>query len=77
MKGDHGKIVRKLADAYDKKNKTKNRILTRTIALAVFLIYSVFAIISGKMDTDYLLYARNGGGRNYQHILRKRLKRTV
>lgn len=61
MKGDHGKIVRKLADAYDKKNKTKNRILTRTIALAVFLIYSVFAIISGKMDTDYLLYARNGG----------------
>lgn len=59
MKNDN--IVRKLADAYYKKNKTKNRILTCAIALAVFLIYSVFAIISGKMDTDYLLYARNGG----------------
>lgn len=61
MKNDNGNIVRKLADAYYKKNKMKNRILTCAIALAVFLIYSVFAIISGKMDTDYLLYARNGG----------------
>ena len=61
MKNDNQKIVRKLADAYYKKNRIKNRILICTIALAVFLIYSVFAVITGKMDTDYLLYARNGG----------------
>lgn len=61
MKNDNQKIVRKLADAYYKKNRIKNRILICTIALAIFLIYSVFAVITGKLDTDYLLYARNGG----------------
>lgn len=29
--------------------------------MKLLTIYSVFAIISGKMDADYLLYARNGG----------------
>lgn len=61
MKNDRYNVVYKLADAYYKKSKAKNRILTCAIAMSIFLIYSVFAIISGKMDADYLLYARNGG----------------
>lgn len=61
MKNDNCSMVYKLADAYYRKNKSKNIILTSAIAMSIFLIYSVFAIISGKMDADYLLYARNGG----------------
>ncbi len=61
MKNDRYNVVYKLADAYYKKSKAKNSILTCAIAMSIFLIYSVFAIISGKMDADYLLYARNGG----------------
>lgn len=61
MKKNNQYILQDLANAYYKKDKLKNNILICTVALSIFLLYSCFSIVSGKMTTDYMLYVRNSG----------------
>ena len=61
MKKNDQYILQDLANAYYKKNRLKNNILICTVALSIFLLYSCFSIVSGKMTADYMLYVRNSG----------------
>lgn len=61
LRNNNREVIRELAQANDRKNKGRNRVLTLAAALAVFMVFGAFSIARGKMDADYLLYARNGG----------------
>lgn len=61
LRNNNREVIRELAQANYRKNRGRNRILTFAAALAVFMVFGAFSIARGKMDADYLLYARNGG----------------
>lgn len=61
LRNNNREVIRELAQANDRKNKGRNRVLILAAALAVFMVFGAFSIARGKMDADYLLYARNGG----------------
>ncbi len=72
-------IIKELAAAYEKENKSRNRILVLAITISIFLLYSSFSIASGKIQADYLLDVRgmgtiatvsleNGSSRQYEKM---------
>lgn len=61
LRNNNRQVIRELAQANYRKNKGRNRVLCCAAAMAVFMIFGVFSIARGKMDADYLLYARNSG----------------
>lgn len=61
LRNNNREVIRELAQANYRKNRGRNRVLTLAAALAVFMVFGAFSIARGKMDADYLLYARNGG----------------
>ncbi len=61
IQNNNKKIIRELAAAYGKENKSRNRILVLAIMVSIFLLYSSFSIASGKIEADYLLDVRGMG----------------
>ncbi|MFR2648936.1 MAG: ABC transporter permease, partial [Blautia coccoides] len=61
LRNNNREVIRELAQANYRKNRGRNRVLTLAVALAVFMVFGAFSIARGKMEADYLLYARNGG----------------
>lgn len=54
-------VVKELAQAYYKNNKSQNRVLIFAMVLSVFLLYAVFSIAYGKIRSDYLIDVRGMG----------------
>lgn len=61
LRNNNREVIRELARANYRKNRGRNRVLTLAVALAVFMVFGAFSIARGKMEADYLLYARNDG----------------
>lgn len=61
LRNNNREVIRELAQANYRKNRGRNRVLTLAVALAAFMVFGAFSIARGKMEADYLLYARNGG----------------
>lgn len=61
MRNNNREIIRELGEANYRRNRKRNLILISAVALAVIMVFGVFSIARGKIDADYLLYARNGG----------------
>ena len=79
IRNNNKEIIRGLAAAYEKENKSRNRILVLAVTISVFLLYSSFSIASGKIQADYLLDVRgmgtlatvsleNGSSRQYEKM---------
>ncbi len=79
IRNNNKEIIRELAAAYEKENKSRNRILVLAVTISVFLLYSSFSIASGKIQADYLLDVRgmgtlatvsleNGSSRQYEKM---------
>lgn len=70
MKNNNQAIITLLAREGYKENKGRNRILIGVIAFVVILLFSVFSLSVGKIETDYLLYMRNAGTAAYTTLER-------
>lgn len=61
MKNNNQEIAALLARESYNSNKSRNRILTAAVALTVMMLFGVFSLAVGKLETDILLYMRNSG----------------
>lgn len=61
MRNNNQEIAALLARESYNSNKSRNRILTATVALTVMMLFGVFSLAVGKLETDILLYMRNSG----------------
>lgn len=61
MRNNNQEIAALLARESYNSNKSRNRILTAAVALTVMMLFGVFSLAVGKLETDILLYMRNSG----------------
>lgn len=61
MRNNNQEIASLLARESYNSNKSRNRILTAAVALTVMMLFGVFSLAVGKLETDILLYMRNSG----------------
>ena len=61
MRNNNQEIAALLARKIYNSNKSRNRILTAAVALTVMMLFGVFSLAVGKLETDILLYMRNSG----------------
>ena len=61
MRNNNQEIAALLARKIYNSNKSRNRILTAAVALTVMMLFGVFSLAAGKLETDILLYMRNSG----------------
>lgn len=61
MKNNNGEVIRLLAGRLYASNRRRNWILTVAIAVSVFLLFSVFSIVAGRINAEKLLYTRMSG----------------
>ena len=61
MRNNNQEIASLLAKESYNSNKSRNRILTAAVALTVMMLFGVFSLAVGKLETDILLYMRNSG----------------
>ena len=61
MRNNNQEITALLARESYNSNKSRNRILTAAVALTVMMLFGVFSLAVGKLETDILLYMRNSG----------------
>ena len=61
MRNNNQEIAALLARKIYNSNKSRNRILTAAVALTVMMLFGVFSLTAGKLETDILLYMRNSG----------------
>ncbi|MGN0484748.1 MAG: ABC transporter permease [Lachnospiraceae bacterium] len=50
-----------LARERNRSNRGQNRLLVFAVAFSVFSLFSIFSLATGKIESDYLLYARGSG----------------
>ena len=70
MKNNNREIISLLAKNMYRANVVRNRILITAIALVVIMLFGVFGLSIGKIETDYLLYVRNSGTAAYTTLER-------
>lgn len=70
MKNNNREIIALLAREGYRDNKGRNRILIGAVAFVVIMLFCVFSLSAGKMETDYLLYVRNSGTAAYTILQR-------
>ena len=61
MRNNNREVIGLLAIRQYQSNRGRNTILIAATALAVLMIFCVFSITAGKINTDYLLYMRSSG----------------
>ena len=61
MKNNNKEIVKLLAKREYKANKGRSAILISAVAFAVVMLFGVFSLAVGRIDTDCLFYTRNSG----------------
>ena len=61
MRNNNREVIGLLAGRQYQSNRGRNTILIAATALAVLMIFCVFSITAGKINTDYLLYMRSSG----------------
>ncbi len=61
MRNNNQEIAALLARESYNSNKSRNRILTAAVALTIMMLFGVFSLAVGKLETDILLYMRNSG----------------
>ena len=61
MRNNNQEVAALLARKIYNSNKSRNRILTAAVALTVMMLFGVFSLAVGKLETDILLYMRNSG----------------
>ena len=61
MRNNNQEIAALLARKIYNSNKSRNRILTAAVALTVMMLFGVFSLAAGKLETDILLYMRSSG----------------
>lgn len=65
MRNNNKEVLQLLARKSYRDNRSRNRILTGAAAFAVIMLFGVFSLAVGKIETDYLLYVRNSGTAAY------------
>lgn len=61
MRNNNQEIISLLARESYNSNKSRNRLMTAAVALTVMMLFGVFSLAVGKLETDVLLYMRNSG----------------
>ena len=75
MKNNNREVITLLAKNMYQANVVRNRILITAITFVVSMLFGVFGLSVGKIETDYLLYVRNSGTTAY--TTRAGYRRTV
>lgn len=70
MRNNNREVIRMLARESYRANKSRNRILTAAVAFTVMMLFCVFSLAVGKIDTDCLLFTRNAGTAAYTTLER-------
>lgn len=70
MKNNNKEVLLLLAKRSYKDNRGRNRILTGAVAFVVIMLFGVFSLSAGKIESDYLLYIRNAGTAAYTTLER-------
>lgn len=61
LRNNNREIIYTIAQAGYKKNKSRNRLMIGAAALTVIIIFSVFSIMKGRIDAEYLSEVRHMG----------------
>lgn len=61
MKNNNRKVIRLLAEKLYRFNRRRNHILAAAAAVSLFLLFSVFSIIAGRIHAEKLMYTRMAG----------------
>ncbi|MCB7304472.1 ABC transporter permease [Bariatricus massiliensis] len=70
MKNNNKEVIALLAKKSYKDNKGRNKILTAAVAFVVIMLFGVFSLSIGKIESDYLLYIRTAGTAAYTSLER-------
>lgn len=70
MKNNNREVITLLAKNMYQANVVRNRILITAITFVVIMLFGVFGLSVGKIETDYLLYVRNSGTTAYTTLER-------
>lgn len=61
MKNNNHRIIRLLSQRLYTSNRRRNRILTAAVAISLFLLFSIFSIVIGRIQAEKLLFTRMAG----------------
>lgn len=70
MRNNNREVIRMLARESYRANKSRNWILTSAVSFTVMMLFCVFSLAVGKIDTDCLLFTRNAGTAAYTTLER-------
>ena len=70
MRNNNREVIRMLARESYRANKSRNWILTSAVSFTVMMLFCVFSLVVGKIDTDCLLFTRNAGTAAYTTLER-------